>query len=56
MKEKSFFCMGSSRKPEKLHLKTKYWLRGEKCIPQNQLRLETNIAVAASVISSGKTE
>jgi hypothetical protein len=29
MKEKSFFFMGSLRKPEKLHLKTEYWLCSE---------------------------
>src|SRR5207253_247208 len=28
----------------------------KKCVPQNQLRLETNTTAAASRISSGKTE
>ena len=30
MKEKPFFCMGSSRKPEKLQRKTGHWLCSEK--------------------------
>src|SRR5438876_12054367 len=30
MKEKPFFCMGSSRKPEKIQRKTGHWLCSEK--------------------------
>ena len=56
MKEKLFFCTDSSRKPEKLQRKTGHWLYSEKCVPQDQLRLKTNIEAVASGNSSGRTE
>ena len=55
MKEKLFFCTDSSRKPEKLQRKTGHWLCSEQnAVPQNQLRLGTNIEAVASGNSSGK--